>query len=95
MDPRAALVRYGEDLLEAKRRFQYFLLRSSAQAVASGVKAPQRSMVLEQMKGLVGASDRIWMTMPVLPDGAEQRGRSSQADREELGTDIGLIYQRN
>lgn len=94
-DPRAALVRYGEDLLEAKRRFQYFLLRSSSQAAASGDNGPQISMVLEQMKGLLGTPDRIWITIPVATDGVVGLGRSSQADRAELGKDIGLIYQRN
>jgi hypothetical protein len=94
-DPRAALVRYGEDLLEAKRRFQYFLLRSPEHTAIPGVHAPQRSMALEQMKGLLGASDRIWTAIPISSDGVVGLDRSSQADRAELGKDIGLIYQRN
>ena len=94
-DPRAALVNYGEDLLEAKRRFQYFVLRSSAQVLASGVNTPQMPMVLEQMKGLVGASERIWTTRPMSSAEVGRLSVSSQADRAELGKDIGLIYQRN
>jgi hypothetical protein len=94
-DPRAALVRYGEDLLEAKRRFQYFLVRPFEHAAISEVHASQRSMVLEQMKGLLGASDRIWTAIPISSEGLVGVGRSSQADRAELGKDIGLIYQRN
>jgi hypothetical protein len=94
-DPRAALVRYGEDLLEAKRRFQYFLLRASSQASSPGVNGRQTSMVVEQMKGLLGSPDRIWTTISVSADDAEQIGISSRTHREELGRDIGLIYQKN
>jgi hypothetical protein len=94
-DPRAALVRYGEDLLEAKRRFQYFLVRPFEHAAISEVHASQRSMVLEQMKGLLGASDRIWTAIPISSEGLVGLARSSQVDRAELGKDIGLIYQRN
>jgi hypothetical protein len=94
-DPRAALVRYGEDLLEAKRRFQYFLLRPSSPAATSGVNGSPTSIVLEQMKGLLGRADRIWTTIPIGTEGVGPRGISLEADRAELGTDIGLIYQRN
>ena len=94
-DPRAALVNYGEDLLEAKRRFQYFVLRLSAQAATSGVNAPQMFVALEQMKGLLGTSDRIWATIPMSPNGVGRLDTFSRADRAELGKDIGLIYQRN
>jgi hypothetical protein len=94
-DPRAALVRYGEDLLEAKRRFQYFLLRASSQAPSPGVNGRQTSMLVEQMKGLLGSPDRIWTTMSVSAEDAEQIGISSRTHREELGRDIGLIYQKN
>jgi hypothetical protein len=94
-DPRAALVRYGEDLLEAKRRFQYFLLRASSQASSPGVNGRQTSMIVEQMKGLLGSPDRIWTTMSVSADDAEQIGIASRTHREELGRDIGLIYQKN
>ena len=94
-DPRAALVRYGEDLLEAKRRFQYFLLRGSSQASPPGVNGRQTSMLVEQMKGLLGSSDRIWTTISVSTDEAEQIGISSRTHREELGKDVGLIYQKN
>ena len=94
-DPRAALVRYGEDLLEAKRRFPYFLLRPSSPAASSGANGSQTSIVLEQMKGLVGRADRIWTTIPILTDGVGPLGISAGADRAELGADIGLIYQRN
>lgn len=91
-DPRVALVRYGEDLLEAKRRFQYFLLRS---ALPSSSPGQQRSMIIEQMKGLMGSPNRIWTTIPMSGDDAEQIGVSSRTDREQLGMDIGLIYQKN
>jgi len=94
-DPRTALVRYGEDLLEAKRRFQYFLLRSSSRAATSGINGSQSSRVLEQMKGLVGRADRIWTTISISTDEVRPVGIFSRADRAELGTDIGLIYQRN
>ena len=94
-DPRAALVRYGEDLLEAKRRFQYFVLRSSSHAATPGINGSQTFIVLEQMKGLLGRLDRIWMIIPMSTDGAAPLDSSSGADRAELGTDIGLIYQRN
>jgi hypothetical protein len=94
-DPRAALVRYGEDLLEAKRRFQYFLLRASSQASSPGANGRQTSVIVEQMKGLLGSWDRIWTTMSVSADDAEQVGISSRTHREELGKDIGLIYQKN
>jgi hypothetical protein len=94
-DPRAALVRYGEDLLEAKRRFQYFLLRASSQASSPGANGRQTSMIVEQMKGLLGSTDRIWTTISVSADDAEQIGISSRTHREELGRDIGLIYQKN
>ena len=94
-DPRTALVRYGEDLLEAKRRFQYFLLRSSSHTATSAINGSQTSKVLEQMKGLLGRVDRIWTTMSISTDGERPVGISSRADRAELGTDIGLIYQRN
>ena len=94
-DPRAALVRYGEDVLEAKRRFQYFLVQPSEHAAISDVHAAQRSMVLEQMKGLLGTPDRIWTAIPISSEGLVGLGRSSQAERAELGKDIGLIYQRN
>jgi hypothetical protein len=47
------------------------------------------------MKGLLGASDRIWTAIPIPSEGLVGLGRSSQADRAELGKDIGLIYQRN
>jgi hypothetical protein len=94
-DPRAALVRYGEDLLEAKRRFQYFLLRASSQASSPGVNGRQTSMIVEQMKGLLGSPDRIWTTISVSADDAGQIGIASRTHREELGKDIGLIYQKN
>ncbi|WP_447986929.1 hypothetical protein [Nitrospira sp. Nam74] len=94
-DPRAALVRYGEDLLEAKRRFQYFLLRAASQASSPGANGRQTSVIVEQMKGLLGSSDRIWTTMSVSADDAEQVGISSRTHREELGKDIGLIYHKN
>ena len=91
-DPRVALVRYGEDLLEAKRRFQYFLLRASSQA---GVNGDQTSGIVEQMKGLLGAPERIWTTIAVSADDPGHVGMSSQTDRQQLGMDIGLIYQKN
>ncbi|MBA2251294.1 MAG: hypothetical protein H0W13_01115 [Nitrospirales bacterium] len=91
-DPRVALVKYGEDLLEAKRRFQYFLLRSASQSSSPG---HQTSVIIDQMKGLLGSAERIWTTIPVSSDDAEQIGISSRTDREQLGMDIGLIYQKN
>jgi hypothetical protein len=94
-DPRAALVRYGEDLLEAKRRFQYFLLRSSSDAQTTGVNGHQSLALIEQMKGLVGGAARIWITMPQPTSDETGIGVSSQADRADLGKDIGLIYRSN
>ena len=94
-DPRAALIRYGEDVLEAKGRFQYLVVRSSSQSQARGVSGNQRSAMIEQMKGLVGGAERIWMTVPVGTAEAEEIERTSHAERAELGKDIGLIYQRN
>jgi len=94
-DPRTALVRYGEDLLEAKRRFQYFLLRSPSHAATPGVNEPQTTIVLDQMKPLLGRADRIWIDVPIGPDALGPLGTSSATDRAELGKDIGLIYRRN
>ena len=94
-DPRAALVRYGEDLLEAKRRFQYFVLPSPSHAVTSGVNGVQTAIVLDQMKALLGRAERIWIEAPVVPDALGAPGTSAATDRAELGTDIGLIYRRN
>jgi hypothetical protein len=94
-DPRAALVKYGEDLLEAKRRFQYFLLPAASHASSPGLNGRPTAMIVEQMKGLLGSPERIWTTISVSAGDAERIGMSSRAHREELGRGIGLIYQKN
>lgn len=92
-DPRAALIRYGEDLLEAKRRFQYFVLRSAASSVTAGVDETPTPVVVEQIRGLVGSAERIWITMPVTETPVGRPEASVPSDRAVFGKDIGLIYQ--
>ena len=93
-DPRAALVYYGEDLLEAKRRFQYFVLRPSSRSAAS-VQGEYSTQVIEPMKGLLGGGKRIWVNMPTPFSDEERLGVMSLSDRTEVGEDIGLIYTGN
>jgi hypothetical protein len=93
-DPRAALVYYGEDLLEAKRRFQYFVLRPSSRSAAS-VQGAYSTQVIEPMKGLLGGGKGIWVNMPTPFSDEERLGVMSRSDRTEVGEDIGLIYTGN
>ncbi len=94
--PLEALVQYGEDLLEAKRsRFDYYVISGERPAV--NMQQSDLPGIAEQMLGLLGEPERIWMTAS-LPDAslAQVVNRvAAGSDRLALPKKIGLVYTRN
>lgn len=91
MDPRAALVLYSEDLLEAKRRFRYFVLRPES-APHSDIAEPPLVNLLEQMKGLLGQDKDIWVRMPQGISTYTRMSNFSHLGQPGVPDSIGLIY---
>lgn len=91
--PLEALLRYGEDLLEAKRaRFDYYVIHGDQAAV--GVQQANLPGIAEQMLGLLGRPEQIWMTASV-PEGTLEQVMTrvaSGGDRALLPKRIGLVY---
>jgi hypothetical protein len=103
-DPMAALVQYGEDLLEAKAvRFDFYMT-ADGPAPASYVTVPPPNSVpaivrpggtfMGRAVELVGEADDIWLARP-LPAGDAARPWARvapAADRAALAPGLGLIY---
>lgn len=102
-DPVQALVRYGEDLLEAKRsRFDVYVLgvrrpdassapRSGALAAPASADGPA---IVARMGELIGEPERIWVGVP-LPAGRIEPNRERLQAREDLmgaAKRSGLLY---
>jgi hypothetical protein len=88
-DPVHALVRYGEDLQEAKKlRFDSYLF------AMDGDRSSARRETLSRAIAVIGEAHRIWATIP-FPAGESGRLRERlhpAADRAALPDGIGLIY---
>lgn len=93
-DPRDALVRYSEDLLEAKRRFQYFLLRPTVRSHV-GLAERQPIQALDQMKSLLGQGKTIWLAVPKGISNGIRFNTMLDVDGAEVREDVGLIYINN
>lgn len=100
-DPVTALIQYGEDLLEAKRTFNFFLTKSTLSRSSLQAGTVQDSggtaAFIDRMKELVGEATRIWIEMPIPGNKGERpmdRVRPA-VDREGLEPGIGLIYMGN
>lgn len=102
-DPVEALVRYGEDLLEAKRsRFEYYVAGvgpSNAPSVPGSFSQARGNglAIAGRMLELLGDPERIWVEVP-LPAGDLKRvgERVTQApDQAAVTKGIGLIYIGN
>ncbi len=103
-DPVAALLQYGEDLLEAKAvRFDSYVTADGPAPAAFVTVPPPNSVPAIVRPGgtfvsraveLVGAADDIWLAKP-LPagDAARPWARvSPTADRASLASGLGLVY---
>lgn len=103
-DPTAALLRYGEDLLEAKAaRFDFYVMSDGpAPAPYVTVPPPNSTPAIVRPSGgflgraveLVGEADDIWLARP-LPEGDPSRPWSRvapAADRAALTPGLGLVY---
>ena len=95
MKPAAALVRYAEDLLEAKRRFEFFLIAPDSpnvpREVAGDGDSPWASTISSMVAQLENP-ERVWLGTPVALDHGIRPGRlPSSSDRQGLDTSIGLI----
>jgi hypothetical protein len=103
-DPVTALLRYGEDLLEAKAvRFDFYMM-AEGPAPASFVTVPPPNSVpaivrpggnfMSRAVELVGEADDIWLAKP-LPAGDAARPWARvapAADRAKLAPGLGLLY---
>ena len=97
MKPVAALVRYAEDLLESKRRFEFFLLsadrpplRQAAVVDRESARAAALSSMAEQLENPA----RIWLGLPMPSTGhhGSQRGQVPvPSDVYRADTRIGVI----
>lgn len=103
-DPVAALLRYGEDLLEAKAGRFDFYVTAEGPAPAPFIIVPPpngtptvvrpRGTFVDRAVELVGESDDIWLAKP-LPagDGGRPWARvAPSADRTSLAAGMGLVY---
>ena len=90
-DPVQALVQYGEDLLEAKRRgIDFFLVQRSSQ------ERPFSIPFLEQAGSLIGGMERLWVPVAsTAPVGQMAEWLTPAMDREQVDRRVGLIYMRN
>ncbi|WP_447976621.1 hypothetical protein [Candidatus Nitrospira bockiana] len=61
-DPLVGLIRYGEDLLEAKRTFHIFWLHGDPSPAADSMGVP--AAVLDRVQSLLQEPHRIWVTQP-------------------------------
>ncbi len=106
-DPVTALLRYGEDLLEAKAaRFDFYLL-ADGPAPASYVTVPPPNStpaivrpggtLVSRAVELMGEADDLWLAKP-LPAGDPARPWSRvapAADRASLTPGLGLVYTQS
>jgi len=103
-DPMTALLRYGEDLLEAKAARFDFYVTADGPAPASFVTVPPPNSIpaivrpggtfMSRAVELMGEADDIWLAKP-LPagDGARPWARvAPAADRASLAPGLGLVY---
>ncbi len=94
--PLEALVRFGEDLLEAKRaRFDYYVIRGDS--AAAGIPQSNLPGIADRMLGLLGRPEQIWMTASV-PEGTLEQVMTRVAaggDRALLPKRIGLVYMKH
>ena len=90
-DPVQALVQYGEDLLEAKRRgIDFFLVQRSSR------ECPFSIPFLEQAGSLIGGMERLWVPVASTgPVGQMAEWLTPAMDREQVDRRVGLIYMRN
>lgn len=103
-DPPAALLRYGEDLLEAKAARFDFYVTADGPAPAPYVTVPPPNSVpavvrpsggfVTRAVELVGEADDIWLAKPLPPgDSARPWARvAPAADRVALAPGLGLVY---
>ncbi len=103
-DPLGALLRHGEDLLEAKAaRFDAYVIAEGAPPAPFTIVPPPNSVptvvraagtFLDRTVELLGDTDDIWLVKP-LSAGDPARpwaGIAPKADRASLAAGIGLVY---
>ncbi len=96
VDPAAALVRYGEDLLEAKRSgLDFYVIAPAVDEKRNGAAGSSAgSELANRAVALIGEADRVWVTR-LLSEGdrAPMSPRLTvAADRGTLPPGVGLLY---
>ncbi|MBI4400212.1 MAG: tetratricopeptide repeat protein [Nitrospirae bacterium] len=102
-DPVEALVRYGEDLLEAKRgRFDCYVAGSGLSNTPSvpgslGQARENGPAIAARMLELLGEPERIWVEVPLPAGDLERVGErlNPASDQAAMTKGIGLIYLGN
>lgn len=99
-DPVAALIQYGEDVLEAKRVFTFILTKavlSLTSHQAGAARTDETTELVNRMKEFIGEVARVWIERPIPGNNGDrpmERIRLA-VDCEETPSGIGLIYMGN